>query len=426
VRVVVVGAGPVGLLCALARARAGDEVTLVEKDPRPVDDWDRRGVMQFRHPHFFRPQVRMVLEQWAPEVWAAVLAAGGVPATIPGMPPTLSGLACRRSVFERSFREVVERDPRITTICGEVEQVTSTEGRVTGVRVGGVDVPADLVLCCTGRTGTLGEEWRPPSEGGPCGQSYVSRMYRAVDGVDPFGESHFPKGELGPGYLTIAFPQDDATLSALVVRPTADRTLAGLRHVDAYDKAVSAIPNLAPWTDPERFTPITDVLVGGLLTNTYRGQVTEQAPSGVVFLGDAVSTTNPSAGRGASLGLLQASAFLELLEAQGPDAARQAFDEWCTANIKPWYVDHVSWDASLLRRFAGKDVDPEGPMTSDLICDAQQADPEIAATAGPFQAMMALPDVLLAAEERARAVYRSGWRAPVSGPDVQELAAIIG
>jgi hypothetical protein len=46
--------------------------------------------------------------------------------------------------------------------------------------------------------------------------------------------------------------------------------------------------------------------------------------------------------------------------------------------------------------------------------------------AGPFQAMMALPDVRVSVEERARAVYRSGWRAPVSGPTVQELAAIIG
>src|SRR5881397_252654 len=111
-RVVVVGAGLVGLYLARGRAERGDDVVLVEKDP----PGERRGVMQYRHPHFFRPQVRMALEQ-LPGAWEAVLAAGAVPAAVPGMPPeslaTMSGIACRRAVLEGAVRGVVDAHPRI-------------------------------------------------------------------------------------------------------------------------------------------------------------------------------------------------------------------------------------------------------------------------------------------------------------------------
>lgn len=420
-RVVVVGAGIVGLYCAARLAERGDDVVLVEQD---VTD-DRRGVMQFRHPHFFRPQVRMALEQ-VPWLWEAVLAAGAVPATIPGMPSpdAMSGIACRRAVLETAVRRAVDADPRIRVVPGEASDLVVAGDRVTGVVVDGDVVPADLVLCCTGRTGSFGDQWRPTTEGGPCGQSYVSRMYRYADGVDVFPQ-HFPMGAMGPGYLTIAFPQDDATLSALIVRTTADKELAGLRDNAAFERVVAAIPNLAPWTDPASFVPITDVMMGGLLTNTYRGQVLDGAPSGLFFVGDTVSTTNPAAGRGATLGLQQAGALLDLLDAQEPDAARLAFDAWCEDSIRPWYDDHVRNDAWFLKRCVGEELDFDQPLPSDLICDAAAVEPALEEAAGGFRAMMAPPAVLRAVEEKARAVYQSGWRPPVSGPSRAELAARI-
>ena len=58
--VVVVGAGIGGLGSALAFARAGHRVTLIERDdtPMPADvegafEWQRRGAPQVRHPHAF-------------------------------------------------------------------------------------------------------------------------------------------------------------------------------------------------------------------------------------------------------------------------------------------------------------------------------------------------------------------------------------
>jgi len=77
-RVVVVGAGPIGLYSAIMLARAGNSVVVVDRDPGPQNGtWQRRGVMQFRHPHFFRHLVRQVLLDTAPDLWDALVAAGG-------------------------------------------------------------------------------------------------------------------------------------------------------------------------------------------------------------------------------------------------------------------------------------------------------------------------------------------------------------
>jgi len=51
-RAVVVGGGPTGTFCAMALARRGDEVIVVDRDPGPPASgrWARRGVMQFLLP----------------------------------------------------------------------------------------------------------------------------------------------------------------------------------------------------------------------------------------------------------------------------------------------------------------------------------------------------------------------------------------
>src|SRR5262249_37324379 len=149
------------------------------------------------------------------------------------------------------------------------------------------------------------------------------------------------------------------------------------------------IPQLAPWTDPRRFEPITDVMAGGGLTNTYRGQLGEhgRVPTpGLFFAGDAVCTTYPAAGRGVSLGLRQAKTLTGLLAGRGADLRDVAgqFGDWCDTNIRPWYEDHRHVDASMLHRLGGGDIDTEARIPSDIICAAAEKDPAIGAAAGPY------------------------------------------
>jgi len=140
-----------------------------------------------------------------------------------------------------------------------------------------------------------------------------------------------------------------------------------------------------------------------------------------------VCTTNPMAGRGVTLGLRQADTLVSLL-AEGGDPGEVAarFDSWCTDNIRPWYEDHAYWDATLLRRLGGADINVEARLPSDVVCAAAEADPAIAPAARAFQSMQEPPSVLDKVQDLARAVLRSGWRPSYcDGPDRDELAAAL-
>lgn len=420
------------MFCGIALARRGHDVVVVDRDAGPPPDggWDRRGVMQFHHPHFFRHIVRRALQDAMPDVWDALLAAGGIPAVQAGLPEEMTGLQCRRSTFERAVWTVAAREPGLSLRTGHADRLVTKAGRVTGVIVDGHTIDADMVICATGRGGRFATDLRPPGEGGACGFSYVSRMYRARLGVEA-PDVGGPMGSLYAGYLAIVFPQDDRTLSTLVVRATSDGGLAQLRDTACFDAVAPLIPQLTSWVDPDRFEAITPVLAGGGLTNTYRGQLDEhdRVPMpGLYFVGDAVCTTNPAAGRGLSLGLRQAHALIGMLGEDASDHREVArrFDTWCTANIRPWYDDHVYWDESLLRRFAGEDLDISARIPSDVICAAADADPTIRPAVGPYLGMTALPSVLAAVEDRARTALRAGWRPPYAdGPSRDELVEAV-
>ncbi len=433
-RVAIVGAGPTGLYTSLALARRGHAVVVVDRDTGPAPDgqWRRAGVMQFHHPHAFRAQVVEALRGEAPNVLDALIAAGAEPAVLPDRPEQVIGLRCRRMTFERVLRAAVVAEPGVTLHHGHADDVLVERGRAVGLRVDGQRLSADLVLDASGRSGRLGRGLRAPAAGGDCGIAYVSRQYVLHEGAEPGTmQSPIASAAVYPGYLTIVFPHDNGVFSAMIGRSTQDRTLIGLRENAAYDAAAAAIPLLAEWTDPARSRPLTDVLPGGRLYNSYCGQLDPSGAvpvPGLVFLGDRVCTTNPAAGRGVTTSLLQARRLVGLLDEHGADheATTRAFDAWCTDAIRPWFDDHVACDTDLTRRWAGGDVDLDRPLPSDLITAVAEVDPSLMRVIGPYFGMQALPSSLRAIEPRAREIYRSGWRLPVpEGPDRAELVDLV-
>jgi len=431
-RTVIVGAGPTGLYTAIAVARRGHDVVVIDRDSGPDGEWwDRKGVMQFHHPHFFRRQVADALLAEMPEVWHGLLAAGAQAAAVPDQPGVLAGLHCRRLTFERVLRSAAQAQPGVTLRTGHVDEVSGRRGRATGVRVDGHQVDADLVIDAGGRSGRLTRALRAPAEGGECGISYVSRQYQLLPGA-PYGPVNMPFGVMVtyPGYLAAVFLHDNRIVSTLIARASADRQLAALRAPAGFDAATRAIPALAAWTGPRQARPITPVLPGGRLYNSYRGQrngAGRVALDGLICAGDTVCTTNPAAGRGVTTSLLQAQRLIGLLDEHGGDftSCTLAFDRWCTEHIRPWFDDHVHWDTDLIRRWSGHDVDLTRPLPSDLIVAAAQADPQMLTVVGPYLAMLTPPSSLGAVQARAQEIYASGWRPPTPpGPSREELAAI--
>src|SRR4029450_1378214 len=126
--------------------RDGHDVIVLERDPEPVpaspDDawqkWERRGVGQFRQPHYVHPAGRLVLETHLPEVQTALLDAGATTFdALTLLPPSIEDRAPRpgdeRFVSVTGRRPVVEyavasvADRRL-----EVRRGVSVTGLLTG------------------------------------------------------------------------------------------------------------------------------------------------------------------------------------------------------------------------------------------------------------------------------------------------------
>ena len=435
--VAVAGAGPAGLFTAVALARRGHPVTVADRDPGPVPDggWERRGVMQFHHSHGFRQQVVEALEAEMPDVLGALHAAGAEDVVLPaaaGLPARVVGLHCRRMLFERVLRAAAGTQPGVRLVVGHVGDVLRARDRAAGLRIDGHDHAADLVVNASGRAGRLADDVRTRGESSDCGIAYVCRQYALLPGAGR-GPMNAPVGlvQTLTGYLVAVFPQDNRTFSVTIAHPRTDRRLAALRFAELFDRAARAIPGLAPWVSPDRSRPITPVLPGARLHNTYRGQLDDRGRvglPGLLHVGDTVCTTNPAAGRGIAIGLLQARRLLRVLDEHpgDPVAAGLALDAWCTEQVRPWFDDHVYWDADLLRRWSGGDVDVTRRLPSDLVAEAAEADPTLMRVVGPYLGMQVLPTALAEVEPRAREIYAGGWRPPRHpGPTRDELAELI-
>ncbi|MFC8503238.1 NAD(P)/FAD-dependent oxidoreductase [Pedococcus sp. NPDC057267] len=434
----IIGAGPTGLFLGMALVRRGHRVVAVDRDPGPAEDgsWERKGVMQFHHAHGFRPPVTAALTEEVPEAYAAWLALGAEPVTVPA--PTgdqvLIGTKSRRATFERALRSVAAREPGLDIRCGHVDGVVAAEGRATGLVVDGLTLPCDLVLDASGRAGRATRDRRErPTTGGSCGVAYVDRQYQLLPGAGPGPLLNPIVWAAEPdGYLVLLFTHEHGIFSVLIIRPTHTRELVGLARDPAFDAAAAAIPGLADWTDPQRSRPITSVLPGGNLMNWYRSQRGPDgrlALPGLLFIGDSVCTTTPIFGRGITTSLMQARALLALLDGGTLDPVElgEEFDAWCEATMRPWVADHVAMDRATQERWSGRDVDLDARLPSDLLLSAVDgplrhlrdiALPYLAMEQGP-----ASPDPL---QDPVRDLLSTGWRPPLDpGPSRAELAAIV-
>ena len=389
--------------------------------------------MQFHHAHGFRPQVTEALQAEMPEVYDRWLDLGAEPVDLPSPTGAVRmGTRSRRMIFEQALRETAVAEPGLELIIGHVDAVMVGRGRAAGVVVDGTPVRSDVVIDASGRSGRV---TRPLGArrgiGGPCGIAYVDRMYQLHDHAEagPLTNPLAWQADFD-GYQVLVFPHERGIISAVIIRPSVDRELQQLRDDAAFDAACRAIPGLSDWTDPSRARPITSVLPGANLLNHYQAQTTDDGRlvlPGLYFVGDAVCTTTPTFGRGMATSLLQARELLRLIDTDSdPTSIGHDFDAWCEREMRPWVEEHIRIDDAQRRRWLGADIDLTAKLPSDLIMKAAQVDPSIQPAAWAYAAMTDGASCLDPFEERARAVYRTGWRPPFSdGPSRDELAMII-
>jgi 2-polyprenyl-6-methoxyphenol hydroxylase-like FAD-dependent oxidoreductase len=469
VQVTIVGGGVGGLLTAMLLGNDGHEVTVLERDPTEPPEsptaaweaWERRGVNQFRLLHFFAPQFRRLLEAELPGAVAALEEAGALRFNPMALAPeSLTGgyqpgdedfeaLTARRPVAEASLARTAAAMPNVSIRRGigtaGLLAGFSSEGscpRVIGVRLDdGEELASDLVVDASGRRSQL-PAWlaaigaRPSlEEVEDSGFIYYGRHFRSADGSVPVMLSGLLTAAGSVSLLSL--PADNGTWGLGIITSAGDAALRRLKDPDTWTRVARSFPLHAHWTDGE---PLDDVAVMAKIEDRHRCYVVDGAPvaTGVVAVADAWACTNPSLGRGASLGFMHAIALRDTLRtvaAEDPTALALAFHAATEATVEPWYRATVSFDRHRLHEMEatarGESYEPGDPAWE--ITQAMQAavgfDPEV------FRAFVRIVSVLTPGEEvlarpsLLRKVMKlgSGWRdAPVLGPTRSELLELVG
>jgi 2-polyprenyl-6-methoxyphenol hydroxylase-like FAD-dependent oxidoreductase len=242
-----------------------------------------------------------------------------------------------------------------------------------------------------------------------CKIVYYTRYYRMLTDAPPGPINRgFGAGGLWDSYTAVLFLGDNRTFSISIGVLPEDTELKSLRHEDAFTAAVRATPLLAGWVAPGNSVPISPVYSMGGLDNSLRLPDPTQAPvTGFYGLGDAICTTNPSYGRGVSLGLSHAFLLADLLAEQPAVTPAQAteFARRTAELVRPWFEEAVAndrgragmWTATLHGEAPQRP--PAGVVTFGLAVAASTADEVVWRRVANVMMMLAPPRALYADEE---------------------------
>ena len=395
-RIVMVGGGMVGLGGAVLLQRDGHDVTVLERDPgacadpqRAWERWERRGVSQFRRPHGFLARFTTTVRAEMPDVATAFTDAGALewspldvlPASITGGPrpgddrfraitgrrPLMeavmaraaadAGVEIRRGVGVRGLVTTPDRDGRI-----DVQGVVTEQGE---------ELRADLVVDAGGRRSAMPTWLREAGSAGPkeevddVGFIYYARHFRSRDGSLPAmrGPVLQPYGS----FSTATLPADHGTWSVVIFTASSDRALRRLHDERPWSKVIRACPLVAHWIDAE---PITEMDVMAKIEDRRRHYVLDGIPvaTGVVPLGDAWAATNPSVGRGLSIGFLHAVGLRDLLRSTPTDDRVELMRSWqrmTDDRVEGYVADTNAFDrhrlAEMQAAAAGRPYTTEDP-----------------------------------------------------------------
>jgi 2-polyprenyl-6-methoxyphenol hydroxylase-like FAD-dependent oxidoreductase len=460
--VVVCGGGVVGLFTAIMLARDGKQVTVLEADPdaaagSPVDAWEswsRRGVAQFRQPHILLARVRQVCDEELPGMTQRLLAAGCTWVDyLDLLPPTIADhgrrptdqvyrlVTGRRPVVESVAAAAAQEQPGLTLRRGE-RVAALLDGRtalrdtphVAGVRtVTGEEIHADLVVDAMGRR-TPSADWltelgaRPPHiESGDMGFVYYSRFFTGKATPERRGPALSPIGS----FSVLTLEGDNGTWSVTLFGTTGDAPLKAVRDPGCFTRVVQACPLQAHWLDGE---PTTDVLPMAGILDRYRRFVVDERPvvTGFAAVGDAWACTNPSVGRGLSVGLVHAQLLRKVVRGHldDPAAFARARDEQTEECVAPFYWNQIVADRVRIGEMHALRNGVEPPQADSMMARLAAAathDPDVFRAMIEITSCLALPHEVFGRPGIKDKIEKLGTAEPMRlpGPDRAQLLELL-
>lgn len=462
--IVVVGAGMTGLTAALLLARDGHRVTVLDRDaggpPETAEaawkNWNRPGVNQFHQLHVVLPRWRHLMAAHLPEVLTELAALGGTTVNLLHLNPSsatggwqpgdeqFDTLTARRPVLEAALARVARSEPGVRIRRGSAVTglLTASEAgavpHVVGVSTAQGPIAADLVVDAGGRH-TPVPAWcarlgaAPRVSEAESGLVYYTRHYRGSAGRTP---PHL-RGALThhESFSLLTLPADNGVWAVAVMVSSRDHAARALRHAGPWEAVVRADPATAPWLDAE---PLTDVQPLAGLQDVTRTYVVDGAPviTGLLAVGDAWAATNPSLGRGITLGALHACALRDVLaESSTAESSNlaQRFAAATAAQVGPLVQMTIGFGRHRLGEMNAelegepyRTDDPSWAMTTALMAGAR-TDPVLVRAHSRIASLVATPPEVMsdpAVQARLRP-HLGGPRYPAGDCTRADLLAAI-
>ena len=447
--------------------RDGHDVTILERDPEPAPGsadeawarWERDGVVQFHQPHFLLPRGRMLLEEMLPDVAAAIDDAGGLRFDLLSlMPPSIADrtprdgderfrtLTARRPVLEHVLGRAAQAEPGLEVRRGvQVRELRvhaySGTPHVSGARTEeGEDLRADLVIDAMGRRSEL-TRWLMQLGVGPVieeteesGFVYYTRFFRARGAGMPAFRAAIVT-DIGT-FSVLTLPADNCTWSVTVFTSTGDRALKRLRDPDVWTAVVAACPAHRQWLDGE---PITGVLPMAGVLDRFRRLLVDGRPvaTGLVAVGDAMACTNPSGGRGMTLGLLGVQHLRDVIRShlENPHRLAETWDAVAQAELVPWYRETVEEDRDRFAEIEALRRGAESPPPSHFALHRRALLAALFRDPDAFRAAIAWRGCITRLEEtfadrgfveHILEIARGSDPPPLPGPNRAQLLSLLG